>query len=101
MLDLKQIKDSHISFYALIVLITFRTNFILDIVVLSLENWNLVSFVHIWARHLTFLSGRGGIYALGAVAANYCGDQQKRDSYLDRFLEVSIIIFFFFLGMVV
>ncbi|KAI5669825.1 hypothetical protein M9H77_19678 [Catharanthus roseus] len=40
-------------------------------------------------RHLTFLSGRGGIYALGAVAANYCGDQQKRDSYLDRFLELA------------
>ncbi|KAL3524812.1 hypothetical protein ACH5RR_013184 [Cinchona calisaya] len=40
-------------------------------------------------RHVTFLCGKGGVYALGAVAANYCGDQQKRDLYLDCFLEVS------------
>ncbi|XP_027075150.1 lanC-like protein GCL1 [Coffea arabica] len=40
-------------------------------------------------RHLTFLCGRGGVYALGAVAANYCGDQQKRDLYMDRFFEVA------------
>ncbi|CAH9105969.1 unnamed protein product [Cuscuta europaea] len=40
-------------------------------------------------RHITFLCGRGGIYALGAVACNYCGDQQKRDFYLNCFLEVA------------
>nr|GMC59778.1 lanC-like protein GCL1 [Ipomoea batatas] len=40
-------------------------------------------------RHITFLCGRGGLYALGAVAANYCGDQQKRDFYLDCFFEVA------------
>ncbi|KAL2504547.1 LanC-like protein GCL1 [Abeliophyllum distichum] len=32
---------------------------------------------HSSTRHVTFLCGRGGIYALGAVAANYCGDQMK------------------------
>lgn len=40
-------------------------------------------------RHITFLCGRGGIYALGAVAANYCGDQQKQELYLNCFLEVA------------
>ncbi|XP_049372290.1 lanC-like protein GCL1 [Solanum verrucosum] len=40
-------------------------------------------------RHVTFLCGRGGVYALGAVAANYCGDQHKRDLYLNHFLEVA------------
>lgn len=40
-------------------------------------------------RHVTFLCGRGGIYALGAVAANYRKDRQKRDLYLDYFLEVA------------
>ncbi|KDP29724.1 hypothetical protein JCGZ_18659 [Jatropha curcas] len=41
------------------------------------------------SRHVTFLCGRGGIYALGAVVANYKGDQHGRDSYLDLFLEVA------------
>lgn len=45
-------------------------------------------------RHLTFLCGRGGIYALGAVSANYCGDQRKRAVYLDKFLEVSNVVSF-------
>ena len=37
---------------------------------------------------LTFLCGRGGLYALGAVAANYKGDPQGRDFFLKLFLEV-------------
>ncbi|KAI3451183.1 hypothetical protein Pfo_007848 [Paulownia fortunei] len=44
---------------------------------------------HISNRHVTFLCGRGGIYALGAITANYSGDQRKRDFYLDRFLEMA------------
>ncbi|KAI3462090.1 hypothetical protein Pfo_018753 [Paulownia fortunei] len=40
-------------------------------------------------RDVTFLCGRGGVYALGAVTANYCGDQKKRDFYLDCFLEMA------------
>ncbi|XP_048335629.1 lanC-like protein GCL1 [Ziziphus jujuba] len=40
-------------------------------------------------RHVTFLCGRGGIYALGAVVANYMGNQQRRDLYLNLFLEVA------------
>ncbi|KAL7143951.1 hypothetical protein ABFS83_08G225900 [Erythranthe nasuta] len=44
---------------------------------------------HISNRHVTFLCGRGGVYALGAITANYCGDQTKRDFYLDRFLEMA------------
>ncbi|XP_004250112.1 lanC-like protein GCL1 [Solanum lycopersicum] len=42
-----------------------------------------------FTRHVTFLCGRGGVYALGAVAASYCGDQHKRDLYLNHFLEVA------------
>ncbi|KAL9377841.1 hypothetical protein Peur_029176 [Populus x canadensis] len=38
---------------------------------------------------LTFLCGRGGLYALGAVAANYKGDHQGRDFFLNLFLEVA------------
>ncbi|KAK6923364.1 Lanthionine synthetase C-like [Dillenia turbinata] len=40
-------------------------------------------------RHVTFLCGKGGVYALGAVAANYSGDDQLRDQYLYLFLEVA------------
>ncbi|XP_059640379.1 lanC-like protein GCL1 [Cornus florida] len=41
------------------------------------------------SRHVTFLCGRGGVYALGAVAANYIGDHAKRDLFLDHFREVA------------
>uniref|UniRef100_A0A6N2ND27 LanC-like protein GCL1 n=2 Tax=Salix viminalis TaxID=40686 RepID=A0A6N2ND27_SALVM len=46
---------------------------------------------HASSRHmtLTFLCGRGGLYALGAVAANYKGDHQGRDFFLNLFLEVA------------
>uniref|UniRef100_A0A2N9ETN2 LanC-like protein GCL1 n=1 Tax=Fagus sylvatica TaxID=28930 RepID=A0A2N9ETN2_FAGSY len=40
-------------------------------------------------RHVTFLCGRGGVYALGAVVANYRGDHQRRDLFLSLFLEVA------------
>ncbi|KAL7230658.1 hypothetical protein ACSBR2_009019 [Camellia fascicularis] len=40
-------------------------------------------------RHVTFLCGKGGVYALGAVVANLKGDHQKRDLFLDLFLEVA------------
>lgn len=39
-------------------------------------------------RHVTFLCGRGGLYALGAVVANLKGDQQGRNLFLNLFLEV-------------
>jgi hypothetical protein len=40
-------------------------------------------------RHVTFLCGRGGVYALGAVVANYMGDLQKRDLFLGLFIQVA------------
>ncbi|KAI8540833.1 hypothetical protein RHMOL_Rhmol08G0015500 [Rhododendron molle] len=40
-------------------------------------------------RHVTFLCGRGGVYALGAVVANIRGDHHKRDLFLDLFNEVA------------
>ncbi|XP_062099939.1 lanC-like protein GCL1 [Humulus lupulus] len=41
------------------------------------------------SRHVTFLCGKGGVYALGAVVANCMGDHQRRDMYLNLFLEVA------------
>ncbi|XP_024974412.1 lanC-like protein GCL1 [Cynara cardunculus var. scolymus] len=40
-------------------------------------------------RYMTFLCGRGGIYALGAVVANLCGDHHRRNFYLGEFLELA------------
>ncbi|XVF17299.1 hypothetical protein REPUB_Repub10bG0107800 [Reevesia pubescens] len=40
-------------------------------------------------RHVTFLCGRGGVYSLGAVVANYMGDHQRLDFFLNLFLEVA------------
>ncbi|KAK1410682.1 hypothetical protein QVD17_37221 [Tagetes erecta] len=40
-------------------------------------------------RYMTFLCGRGGIYALGAVIANHCGDHHKRSFYLSEFRELA------------
>ncbi|XP_026446742.1 lanC-like protein GCL1 [Papaver somniferum] len=40
-------------------------------------------------RHLTFLCGSGGVYALGVVTANYRNDLQKRSLFLDLFLQVA------------
>ncbi|XP_034690318.1 lanC-like protein GCL1 [Vitis riparia] len=42
-----------------------------------------------FTRHVTFLCGSGGVYALGAVVADHIGDYQRRDMYLDLFLEVA------------
>ncbi|KAJ4965622.1 hypothetical protein NE237_017471 [Protea cynaroides] len=42
-----------------------------------------------FTRHPTFLCGRGGVYALGAVVANYRGDLQRRDYFVNLFLEVA------------
>ncbi|KAG6399768.1 hypothetical protein SASPL_141253 [Salvia splendens] len=44
---------------------------------------------HTSNRHVTFLSGRGGVYALGAICANYSGDEEKRGFYLNCFLEMA------------
>ncbi|XVF59019.1 hypothetical protein PTKIN_Ptkin07bG0240300 [Pterospermum kingtungense] len=40
-------------------------------------------------RHVTFLCGRGGVYSLGAVVADYMGDHQRLDLFLNLFLEVA------------
>ncbi|GFY94028.1 GCR2-like 1 [Actinidia rufa] len=40
-------------------------------------------------RHVTFLCGKGGVYALGAVVANIMENHQKRDMFLHLFLEVA------------
>ncbi|XP_076892737.1 lanC-like protein GCL1 [Bidens hawaiensis] len=40
-------------------------------------------------RYTTFLCGRGGIYALGAVISNLCGDHHKRNFYLAQFMELA------------
>ncbi|XP_074308473.1 lanC-like protein GCL1 [Silene latifolia] len=40
-------------------------------------------------RHVTFLCGRGGIYALGVVVMNYLGDHQNSAHFLELFHEVA------------
>ncbi|KAL2905784.1 LanC-like protein GCL1 [Bienertia sinuspersici] len=41
------------------------------------------------SRHVTFLHGRGGVYALGAVIMNCMADQLSCYHYLDLFIEVA------------
>ncbi|KAK9110991.1 hypothetical protein Scep_018510 [Stephania cephalantha] len=40
-------------------------------------------------RHVTFLCGTSGVYAVGAVVAARIGDQTKRDMFLDLFHQVA------------
>ncbi|KAI6692117.1 hypothetical protein NL676_019827 [Syzygium grande] len=41
------------------------------------------------ARHVTFLCGKGGVYAVGAVVAELAGDHPRRDFFINLFLEVA------------
>lgn len=41
------------------------------------------------SRHVTFLRGKGGVYALGTVVAYLLRDHQRRDLFLSRFQEVA------------
>lgn len=41
------------------------------------------------SRHVTFLCGKGGVYAVGAVVANYLGDHQRKDFFVNLFLELA------------
>ncbi|KAM1504277.1 hypothetical protein ACFX14_000401 [Malus domestica] len=41
------------------------------------------------SRHVTFLCGRGGVYALGAVVACLMGDHERCGLYFNLFLEVA------------
>ncbi|KMT08574.1 hypothetical protein BVRB_6g138540 [Beta vulgaris subsp. vulgaris] len=41
------------------------------------------------SRYVTFLSGRGGIYALGAVIMNHMEDHQSCSHFLDMFMKVA------------
>jgi hypothetical protein len=47
-------------------------------------------------RDVTFLCGRAGVSALGAVAAKHTGDEQLLDYYLAQFREVPCSLFAFF-----
>ncbi|TYH38253.1 hypothetical protein ES332_D12G098300v1 [Gossypium tomentosum] len=42
-------------------------------------------------RHVTFLCGRGGVYSLGAVVANYMGDHQRLEFFLNLFIEGEVV----------
>ncbi|GLT29724.1 hypothetical protein SLA2020_045700 [Shorea laevis] len=42
------------------------------------------------SRDVTFLCGRAGVYALGAVAAKHAGDQNLLNYYLTQFKEIKI-----------
>ncbi|OWM65648.1 lanC-like protein GCL1 [Punica granatum] len=47
------------------------------------------AFARATSRHVTFLCGKGGVYAVGAVVANYLRDHQRRDFFLNLFLELA------------
>ncbi|GLJ46943.1 hypothetical protein SUGI_0990570 [Cryptomeria japonica] len=40
-------------------------------------------------QHVTFLCGKAGVYALGAVVAKYKGDKQRSDFFFNLFWEVA------------
>ncbi|XP_057451014.1 lanC-like protein GCL2 [Lotus japonicus] len=42
------------------------------------------------SRNITFLSGRAGVCALGAVAAHYCGNSQLSGYYLTQLLKIEL-----------
>lgn len=48
--------------------------------------------LQLFYRHVTFLCGRAGVYAIGAVVAHYRNDHQRRHLFLGLFIEVSISI---------
>lgn len=39
-------------------------------------------------RRVTFICGRAGVYAVGAVIAKHSGDERLQDHYLTKFKEV-------------
>lgn len=41
-------------------------------------------------RYVTFICGRAGVCALGAVAAKHVGDEKLVDYYLTRFMEIKL-----------
>lgn len=44
--------------------------------------------------HVTFICGRAGVCALGAVIAKHAGDERLLDYYLRQFKEVFCCIYF-------
>ncbi|CAK9138218.1 unnamed protein product [Ilex paraguariensis] len=42
------------------------------------------------SRRVTFICGQAGVYALGAVVAKHCGDQQLCDHYLTEFEQIKL-----------
>lgn len=44
---------------------------------------------------MTFICGRAGVYALGAVLAKHASDKRLLDRYLTQFKEVTYCYFFF------
>lgn len=44
-------------------------------------------------REVTFICGRSGVCALGAVAAEYSGDEQLMNYYLNQFKGVLLFSF--------
>jgi hypothetical protein len=55
----------------------------------------LVLFANILSRsRVTFICGRAGVCALGAVIAKHAGDERLLDYYLRQFKEVFYCIYF-------
>lgn len=56
-----------------------------------------ISF-HLLCRHVTFICGRAGVCALGAVAAKFANDGMLVDHYLEKFKDVMLLHHCFHVG---
>lgn len=57
----------------------------------QISQLDLVAYVIRWGcRRVTFICGRAGVCALGAVAAKHAGDGRLLDHYLAQFKEVPV-----------
>ena len=49
-----------------------------------------LSFAILYIRNVTFICGRSGVCALGAVLAKQAGDQRLLDHYISQFKQVNL-----------
>lgn len=51
-------------------------------------------FCLVSSRDVTFICGKAGVYALGAVVAKLAGDAESLSYYLNQFSRVSLFFLF-------
>ncbi|KAK9713075.1 hypothetical protein RND81_06G001500 [Saponaria officinalis] len=66
-----------------------KTSSFLNVTVIYYWTFTTHLIYIVLCRHVTFLRGRGGIYALGVVVMNFLGDHQTSAHFLHMFHEVA------------